>query len=130
VQELIYDLGDRKLKVLAEKKNGRLWVHFAGKTYSRELPESGRRKASGAGGVSEGAIKAPMPGKITKIPFAVGDTVEPHQAVIVMEAMKMEYSLEAGVSGLVEEICCAVGDQVTAGQLLAKVEPPSSRGEA
>ncbi|MEL7401685.1 MAG: acetyl-CoA carboxylase biotin carboxyl carrier protein subunit, partial [Pseudomonadota bacterium] len=52
-----------------------------------------------------------------------GDTVEAGQTLIVLEAMKMEHPLKAGVAGVVQSISCAAGQQVKSKQLLAVVEP-------
>ncbi|HLY79553.1 MAG TPA: acetyl-CoA carboxylase biotin carboxyl carrier protein subunit, partial [Caulobacteraceae bacterium] len=41
------------------------------------------------------------------------------------EAMKMEHALVAPFDGKVAEVRCAVGDQVTEGALLARLEPSS-----
>ena len=79
------------------------------------------RGASG-GAASDGSLRAPMPGKIVATPAKAGDTVTKGQPIIVLEAMKMEHALTAPFDGVVGEIGFAVGDQVTADALLAKVE--------
>jgi 3-methylcrotonyl-CoA carboxylase alpha subunit len=55
-----------------------------------------------------------MPGKVLSVMVAAGDTVRVGQSLLVMEAMKMEHTLRAPVSGKVESIHAAVGDQVEA----------------
>lgn len=67
------------------------------------------------------SILAPMPGKIIKIAASVGQAIETHDTVIVMEAMKMEYQLKASKPGVVDKIHCRVGDQVALGQLLSEI---------
>ena len=74
------------------------------------------------GAASDGSLRAPMPGKIVATPAKAGDTVTKGQPVIVLEAMKMEHALTAPFDGVVGEIGFAVGDQVTADAVLAKVE--------
>jgi 3-methylcrotonyl-CoA carboxylase alpha subunit len=82
-----------------------------------------RAQTGGAGGAAhDGALRAPMPGKIVATPAATGDTVTKGQPIIVLEAMKMEHALTAPFDGVVGEIAFAVGDQVTADAVLAKVE--------
>ncbi len=71
---------------------------------------------------------SPMPGKITKILLSEGSDVQIGQAVLVMEAMKMEYTLKAEVAGTVEGIHCAVGEQVALGKALVKIKP-AEKGE-
>jgi len=67
-------------------------------------------------------IKAPMPGKITRIAAEEGEEVSANQIVIVMEAMKMEHSIEAPRSGQIVELNVAVGDIVSDGQSLAIIK--------
>lgn len=106
---------------------GKMWVHFNGRTFSAENPNTQRSRKKGVGLASSDRIQAPMPGKITKIMVAQGQSVEPGTALLVMEAMKMEYTLKADVSGGVEQISCQVGDQVTLGQLLVKLQVDSEK---
>ena len=80
------------------------------------------RGGSGAGGpASDGALRAPMPGKIVATPAKPGDTVAKGQPVVVLEAMKMEHALVAPFDGVVGEIGVSVGDQVAADMVLAVV---------
>jgi propionyl-CoA carboxylase alpha chain/3-methylcrotonyl-CoA carboxylase alpha subunit len=81
-----------------------------------------RYQAGGGGGpASDGALRAPMPGKIVATPAKPGDTVTKGQPVIVLEAMKMEHALVAPFDGVVGEIGVSVGDQVAADAVLAVV---------
>ncbi|MFP5519434.1 MAG: biotin/lipoyl-containing protein [Bdellovibrionia bacterium] len=100
---------------------GQLWVHHRGKTFSVETQQGRRaRKKAGQGGSSD-TVSAPMPGKVTKILVTQGQNVEAGAAILVMEAMKMEYTLKAEVAGAVESINCQVGDQVVLGKILVKL---------
>ena len=76
---------------------------------------------SGSGPASDGALRAPMPGKIVATPAKAGDTVTRGQPVVVLEAMKMEHALVAPFDGVVGEIGVSVGDQVAADMVLATV---------
>ena len=66
--------------------------------------------------------QAPMSGAVVALPVAVGDTVEPGDTLIVIEAMKMEHAIVAQVGGTVREILFAVGDQVDEGETLVLLE--------
>lgn len=68
-----------------------------------------------------GSLVAPMPGKIISLAVNTGDTVKAGQALLVMEAMKMEHTITAPSEGKVQEIFYAVGDQVTEGAELIKL---------
>jgi glutaconyl-CoA/methylmalonyl-CoA decarboxylase subunit gamma len=69
-----------------------------------------------------GAVVAPIPGVITKVCVAVGDTVKAGETVVKLEAMKMENDITALISGTVKEIAVAEGNEVSDGQLLVLVE--------
>ena len=102
------------------------WVHIHGETFAIEVTElSGhvrRRSAKRATkGEGLGEIVAPMPGKIIKVMVNVGDTVEKSKVLIVMEAMKMEYTLKAPIAGIVRRIGCTCGQQVALGEVLVSL---------
>ncbi len=72
--------------------------------------------------VSEDSILSPMPGKIVSVSVKAGDSVKQGDALIVMEAMKMEHTLTAPRDGVIEEITVIDGDQVTESSLLLSLE--------
>ena len=74
-----------------------------------------------AGGVADGALLAPMPGKIIAVDVAEGDHVTKGQRLLVMEAMKMEQAIIAPFDGRVASLSPRVGDQVSEGTLLARI---------
>ena len=80
-----------------------------------------RRGASGEGAASDGALRAPMPGRIVAAPVKAGDAVTKGQTVVVLEAMKMEHALTAPFDGVACSVDAAVGDQVVEGAVLAAV---------
>lgn len=63
-------------------------------------------------------IGAPIPGNVISILVSEGDTVVENQAVVIVEAMKMETRVTASASGVVGSIIAKEGQQVKAGQLL------------
>jgi len=75
-----------------------------------------------AGGLA-GECRAPLPGTISSVVVKVGDRVDDGDALVVLEAMKMEHTLRAGGAGTVALVQCAPGDQVDVGDLLVAVEP-------
>jgi len=76
---------------------------------------------------SSDAITAPMPGKIIALNCAVGDSVSEGDALVVMEAMKMEQTLTAPRDGIVAEIGADVGELVTDGALLVRLEEEENK---
>ena len=82
-----------------------------------ELP----RYPSGDEALGEGALVAPMPGKVIRLAVAEGAEVSSGDVLIVLEAMKMEHELVAPVDGTVSELRVAEGDQVDAGMALVVI---------
>jgi len=66
-------------------------------------------------------VKAQMPGKVFKVLLSPGDTVEEGQAILILEAMKMEVPVAAPSSGEIVSIDVGVGEQVANGQTLASL---------
>ena len=115
------EISGKKKRVWAEKIGSELWLHYDGETRLIPPPETKRRQGTSAS-TNDGALVAPMPGKIMKIQSKVGDQVQPQQVVIVMEAMKMEYSIESPIKGLLTDLKCNEGQQVALGEFLAQVK--------
>ncbi|MEY8654461.1 ATP-binding protein [Brachybacterium paraconglomeratum] len=74
-------------------------------------------------------LDSPMPGALTAVLVADGDRVQEGQAVLVVEAMKMEHTLHAPSSGTVR-LHVSAGQRVTRGQELALVEAETGSDEA
>ena len=75
--------------------------------------------APAAGGAGKIKIEAGAAGKVFKIEANVGQAVKKGDAVVIVEAMKMEIPVVAPEDGTVASIDVAVGDAVEAGALLA-----------
>ncbi len=122
MREIEVEVNGKMVKGYAVMRGGVLWTHANGETWTTETGSKRRGgKASGSSAQNPGEITAPMPGKIIKISAPAGATVKAGDVVIVMEAMKMEYTLKAQAAGMVGEIRAQAGDQVTLGAVLAKI---------
>lgn len=64
-----------------------------------------------------------MPGVIRALLSSSGAAVEVGEALVVMEAMKMEHTIRAPAKGTVTAINCNEGDMVAAGAVLVDFEP-------
>ena len=78
---------------------------------------------AGAEGSHDGAIAAPMHGKVLEILAEPGDRVTAGQRLAVIEAMKMEHTLRAPFDGTVVKVAAAVGAQVVEGAEIMVLEP-------
>jgi biotin carboxyl carrier protein len=79
-------------------------------------------KPSSVGGDSSGGLFTQMPGKIVKIIPKIGDKVIKGQTLIILEAMKMENEIKAGVDGVVKAIHVKPGDALENGVLMMELE--------
>ena len=93
---------------------------FEGKTYnlSRLDPLMSNVAVAGSGD----DVVAPMTGTVRAVLVKDAEAVSQGTPVIVLEAMKMEHTLKAPRDGAIAEVLCVIGDQVSDGQTLLKME--------
>lgn len=70
----------------------------------------------------QGIITAPMPGKILDITVSEGDEVEKGEAILILEAMKMENELKSTITGIVHTIHVKTGESVEKNQILLEIK--------
>ncbi|WP_296403475.1 acetyl/propionyl/methylcrotonyl-CoA carboxylase subunit alpha [Psychrobacter sp.] len=69
-----------------------------------------------------GSLKSPMPGQVVAFKVMAGDPVKQGQPLAVIEAMKIEHTINAPIDGVVAELLFAPGDLVTEGDDLLRLE--------
>ena len=117
--EIGYSRSLRSLYNIEQSSGGAVFVSafgYTGRFTAREVRGSHTHHAG------DGAILAPMPGKVIAVEVTAGDTVIKGQKLLVLEAMKMEHALTAPFDGTVAELTVAVGSQVQVEALLVRVE--------
>jgi len=67
-------------------------------------------------------VMAPMPGVVKSVSAKVGQLVTAGDPLLVLEAMKMEYTLDAPRDGAIAEVPFAVGEQVEDGAIMIVLE--------
>jgi len=70
-------------------------------------------------GAKEVRIETPLAGRIIEVRVEVGDVVEEDDAVVILEAMKMEIPIVAPVSGTIKVVNISVGQTVEENTVLA-----------
>jgi biotin carboxyl carrier protein len=90
--------------------------------YRIEDPRSLRARRRLARADGPVAVKASMPGRIIRVLVEAGDAVAAHQAILVVEAMKMQNEIASPKEGRVIELRVAPGDTVAGGDILAIIE--------
>ena len=102
----------------------KLWVPESAPTTSAAKNKRPVRAAATAGsaGGGSGKVSVPMQGTIVKILVEVGQNIEAGQAVVVLEAMKMENQIEADKTGKVTAINVKIGETVGAGDVVVVIK--------
>lgn len=125
---VLVNIDGEEKTVMAEVINKKIWFKLDGHTYSYDLIDLAVRSAASTRSVSKnmkvasGRILAPMPGKVIKIFVSENQIVNKGDVLLVMEAMKMEYTLKADIVGTVEKIWAQSGEQVVLGHLLIQLK--------
>ncbi len=105
------------------------WFGLEGDAVSiRETDALAAARHADEGSGSSGAVVAPMPGTVTVVRAAPGETVSKGQPLVVVEAMKMEHVLTAPIDGVLSELSVVAGQQVAMDERLALVVPPEPGG--
>ena len=103
---------------------GRVDVAFAGRTFHTvaDQARAEKEKKPLPPAAKDGRVIAPMPGRVVRLLVAVGDAVTVRQAVVVVEAMKMENELRAPRDGTVTQIAVQEGTAIETGAVLVVIE--------
>jgi geranyl-CoA carboxylase alpha subunit len=98
----------------------RLWFLHRGVTRAvRDLTLAAPESAAAGGG--DGKVRAAMNGRVVAVLVKTGDRVSAGQAVMTLEAMKMEHVHRAGIAGTVSAIDVAEGEQVAMGNVVVEI---------
>ncbi|MFD4420491.1 acetyl-CoA carboxylase biotin carboxylase subunit [Agromyces sp. NPDC058484] len=114
--------------------DGAVWVHRGGEAAAfvhvdRRAHAELRRAAVERGGLAaDPDLRAPMPGTVTALFIDDGHPVEAGDAVLAIEAMKMEHRVLATLDGTVR-LTVVMGDLVARDQVVARIEPSTSHQE-
>ncbi len=123
---LTVTLAGRRRRYAFAEADGQLWISDERGTW--HLREAEVVRVHRGGGPRSAEIVSPMPGSVIAVNVDSESMVEEGEPVVVVEAMKMEHTLAAPISGRVE-VLVSVGDQVTVDQVLARLIPESSEDE-
>lgn len=106
---LLLEHEGRRHRCHVARHRDQLWVGIGGHTACFHLVDPESEDSAEAGSP---VVRAPMPGKVIDVLVAVGDAVEAGQAVLRVEAMKMEVELHAQLAGTVSAVNCEAGQLV------------------
>jgi 3-methylcrotonyl-CoA carboxylase alpha subunit len=98
----------------------RTWIFQDGVTHV--VDHTPKRRAVGGGDAA--ALAAPMPATVTQVHVTPGQAVDTGDVLVTLEAMKMELSIRANVTGIVTAINCRLGELVQPGVPLVELREP------
>jgi acetyl/propionyl-CoA carboxylase alpha subunit len=129
MRKVVLDYKGQRLVGAVAKVGNTTWFSFNGEVWTKE--DQGRKSRGAKSGslLDPSKIQAPMPGKIVKVMVDSGQRVACGDVVVVMEAMKMEYTLKAASDGTIKSIQCVAGDQVALGTTLLELNAEVSAEE-
>jgi 3-methylcrotonyl-CoA carboxylase alpha subunit len=120
MKQIEIEWNGKKQKATVMKQGKKLWMHVDGEVICFEGKAGSSRKSQAQ--FHFGPLKSPMPGKIMKVNVKPGDVMDAKKTLIVLEAMKMEYSIKVPEKTKIKTVSCNVGEQVKEGQVLLEVE--------
>ena len=114
------ELDGMRMDATVVAANEKRHVFFHGRAW--QLSNVDPLHYSGEGGGAEGGLLAPMPGKVISLIAKEGVAVEKGAPLLILEAMKMEHTINAPAAGTVKAFRFMVGDQVGDGDELVEFE--------
>jgi biotin carboxyl carrier protein len=118
----ILALGGQRYQIFGARRKESIFVSVGPASFEFRPAEAAARRR--ARGLAAAEITAPMPGKVLKVLVRDGDLVEAGQALVVIEAMKMETTLAAESAALVKHVRVEEGQTVDHGVVLIELSPP------
>ena len=119
----------KRLRITVEGKTYEVTVELPDETSSASVasagvssPSSSPLGASSLSNAAPGVVVSPLGGNVVAINVKVGQEVKEGEQVAVLEAMKMNTSINATASGKVVEVLVTVGTAVQEGQSLIRIE--------
>ena len=109
----------KKYRVNVNGTSYEIEIELMSETEAKAAPAAA--PAPQASGEGE-AVQSPMPGTILDVKVAVGDSVKKGQVLMILEAMKMENEIMAGVDGVVTSVGVTKGASVQTGDALCTIK--------
>ncbi|MFI2708069.1 acetyl/propionyl/methylcrotonyl-CoA carboxylase subunit alpha [Nocardioides sp. CER28] len=118
-RSVVVEVGGKRIEVVIPAGLGGLST--GGAAAGAKKPKRAAGKKAGSA-VSGDAVTSPMQGTIVKVVVEDGQTVAEGEAIVVIEAMKMEQPLKAHKAGTVTGLSVAVGETVTNGAVICEIK--------
>lgn len=118
-ERVLADGSLERRRVMANEVRGRLGMQLGGKAYFGEVIAVSR---GGAGAGSDADLVAQFPGKVRKVLVEAGASVRAGEPLVLVEAMKMEFSIKAPADGIVKAVRVTEGQQLSPGDRFVDFE--------
>ncbi len=114
--------GEAATQIIADLNTGtRGGMQYVTAAMSPDVPGQDSRTA--AGGARDQVLRSPITGKVVKVLVSAGEEVAAGQAVVIIEAMKMENRVFATAAGTVSSVSVKDGDAAQSGKELLRIAP-------
>lgn len=115
-------VGDQQQNITFLRDGARLWVRLAGQTHAVQFRDAVAYLAVADAAAAGGTACAPMPGVVVSVAVKAGDAVTAGDPLLVIESMKLETTIAAGIDGTVKAIHFAPGESFDRDAILAEIE--------
>ena len=122
---LIVEINGVRTRMAIDEFRGKLSASIGGRLYFGAIEKADW--GSGAAAGSESDLSSQFPGKVRKLLVPAGAEVEAGTPLLLLEAMKMEFSVKAPFAGVVECWNVAAGEQVSPGQKFLELKPADKK---
>jgi biotin carboxyl carrier protein len=120
-EEPLKDPGRGKVAITVDGRPGRIDVEYEERFEELRtvtMPQTPGMTTAGSPVALGEPIRAPMPGKVLEVLVNEGDLVNAGEAVIILEAMKMQNEIRAPRKGVIGKVHCALGESISANDML------------
>ncbi len=123
-QTVVVEVGGRRVEVSlpGQFTLGNGTANPTGNGTIRRKPKPRTRAGAGTGSGSGDSVTAPMQGTVVKVAVEEGQTVQPGDLIVVLEAMKMENPVNAHKAGTITGLTAQPGAAITQGTILAEIK--------
>lgn len=115
--------GRRPLTAYRAENKDKIFVQVEGELFVFDKKSSQNPSHAGEGvSADKEAVYAPMPGSVISVNVSPGDDVTDGDALIIVEAMKMETTLYSSIAGKIKEVNVSAGQQIDTDTILILIE--------
>jgi biotin carboxyl carrier protein len=120
---VVFRIDGRIVEAFVVRDGQEIAIALGGSTHRFVAARPGEGSVAAPNRRGSGRVAAPMPGRVLNVLVRVGTPVAVGEALVLLEAMKMEHTLTAEIEGTVSAIHVRPGDMVDGATLLLEIAP-------